>query len=114
VPTQLLGDWLLPTAALDAVVGCPKPLLAVSCRLTLILTPTTYAFSGPYPEGGGDVVVNGSEIDFFTSTTCELNRFFIGRYIWTLTATVLHFTPLNDDPCSRHSYVANQSFYRTL
>jgi hypothetical protein len=114
VPAQLLGDWQLPTAALDAIVGCLKPLLAVSCHLTLTLTPTTYAFSGTYPEGGGDVVVNDTEIDFFTSATCQLNKFFVGRYTWTLTAGVLHITPLNDDPCARHSYMANQSFYRTL
>lgn len=114
VPTQLLGDWHLPTAALDAAVGCHKPLSAVNCWLVFTLTATSYAFSGPYPEGGGDVVVDNAEIDFFTSTTCQLNQFFVGRYSWTLAGGVLHLTPLNDDPCARHSYLANHSFYRTL
>ena len=114
LPVELLGDWLLPTAAVDAAVACHKPLLAASCWLRLTLTATTYAFSGPYAEGGGDVVVNNSEIDFFTSASCALNRFFVGRYMWTLTGGVLHFTSVNDDPCARHSYLANQSFYRAL
>ena len=114
VPAQLLGDWQLPTTAVDAAVGCHKPLVAASCWLTLTLTATTYAFSGPYPEGGGNVVVNDTEMDFFTSSSCAVNATFNGRYKWTLTSGVLHLTSLNDDPCARHSYLANQSFYRTL
>jgi hypothetical protein len=114
VPAQLLGDWLLTTVEVDAAVGCHKPLLSVSCRLTLTLNATTYAFSGTYPEGGGDVVVNNTEIDFYTSLSCPNDPFFIGRYRWTLTGGVLHFKSLNNDPCARHSYLANENFYRTL
>lgn len=60
----------------------------------------------------GSVVVNGSEIDVFNGDTCAIPLpGGVGRYRWTLLNGVLHFTPLNQDPCPMRSlHIANQSF----
>ena len=115
VPAQLLGDWFLTPAAVDALIGCPKPLKAgTACLLRLSLTATTYRFGGTLPPGPGDVIVNATEIDFFNAPQCDQKLpDGIGRYTWTLTGGVLHLTPLNADPCGRSEYLTSQDFYRT-
>jgi len=114
VPAQLLGTWFLPPAALDALIGCPKPLRYQTCSLRLDLVPTSYSFQGAGGAGPGDVVVNNTEIDFFNAPGCGSGRYFVARYTWTLKPGVLHFTPLNADPCGRSAYLANQSYINTI
>jgi hypothetical protein len=114
VPAQLLGAWFLSPAAVDSLISCPKPIVdGPACLLRLELTATTYSFVGTLPPGPGEVVVNNAEIDFFNASQCQLELpQGVGRYTWTLTAGVLHLTPLNADPCGRSEYLINQSFYR--
>jgi hypothetical protein len=114
VPAQLLGAWFLPPAAVDARIGCQEPLNAGTCSLRLNLTATKYSFAGTLPSGPGKVVVNNTEIDFFSAPQCTFQLpEGVGRYTWTLTGGVLHLTPLNDDPCGRSQYLDNESYYRT-
>jgi hypothetical protein len=127
VPAQLLGDWFLRTAVVDAIPGfasnvCPSHPTAENCFVQLTLTATTYSLLAPDGGGGADsVVVNHNEIDFFNAPShgCLDLPNVVGRYKWTLTGGVLHFT-LISDPCisaasvsSRVAFVANHSFYRT-
>ena len=115
VPSSLLGDWFLPTAGVNAAIGCRTPLSAQTCNLRFTLMATTYSFAGTAPPGPGDVVVNNSEIDFFNVAQCDLQGAAgVGRYTWTLAGTALHLSPLNNDPCGRSAYLTNQSFYRSL
>ena len=110
VPAQLLGAWFLPTAIVDASVGCVKPLNPKTCNLRLNLLETSYNFQGTHPAGPGDLVVNNNEIDFFNARECKS----IGRYTWTLSGGVLHFTALNTDACGRSAYLQDRSFYRSI
>jgi hypothetical protein len=121
VPSQLLGDWLLPLAAANAYEQsqgdtCPTPLAVATCMFKLTLTATTYNFAINAPgrtNGGGDVGVNGTEIDFFNGQACGLALpEGVGRYTWTLTGGVLHFAPLNQDACPRAPLLVNQSYNR--
>jgi hypothetical protein len=115
VPAQLMGDWYLQTAAVDVAIGCSKPITGSTCRLRLNLASTTYSFAGTAPSSRGDVVVNNTEMDFFNAAQCtQQGPEGLGRYTWTLTGAVLHLSPLNQDPCGRSSYLANNNFYRTL
>jgi hypothetical protein len=127
VPAQLLGDWFLRTAVVDAIPGmasnvCPSHPIAENCFVQLTLTATTYSLRD---AGGGvdgaDVVVNNNEIDFFNQAShfCLDLPNVVGRYKWTLIGGVFHLT-LISDPCisaasveSRVAFVANHSFYRT-
>jgi hypothetical protein len=110
VPAQLLGDWFLPPAIVEAVEG------NASCRLLkLTLTATTYRITHD-PACGvfastGEVVVNKTEIDFFNADVCGLTLpDGVGRYSWTLTDGVLSFVALNQDPCPRGAaWLANRS-----
>ncbi|GAC1472139.1 MAG: hypothetical protein PVS3B2_08560 [Candidatus Dormibacteraceae bacterium] len=113
MPAQLVGDWFLPAAAVDALITCPKPLTLQTCNLGLSLMATSYRFHGTLPPGAADVVVNNTEMDFFNERYCQQGPEGVGRYAWTLTGGVLRFTPLNVDPCERGAYLRNQSFYRT-
>jgi hypothetical protein len=119
VPTQLLGDWFLPPAANEAINGngvCQSPATAANCFIQLTLTATTYHLAvtgaggrGQY-AGSGDVVVNDNGIDVFNGALCGLQLpDGVGRYKWTLTGGVLHFT-LISDPCSRYEVLAYQGY----
>jgi hypothetical protein len=119
VPAQLLGDWLLPPAAANIYLEssgemCPPPLAVATCMFKLTFTATTFYFEINAPghsSGGGDAVVNGTEIDFFNAPGCGLQfPDGVGRYMWTLTDGVLHFTSMNQDPCPRSPILANQSY----
>lgn len=94
VPAQLLGDWFLPPSVVKDFDGN-----AVCVLLKLTLTATTYQIThtalGACGNGAsGDVVVNGSEIDFFNgSGGCADTG---GRYTWTLTSGLLYFTLISD------------------
>lgn len=121
VPALLQGDWLLPPAAANAYQvssgdSCPAPLAVATCMFKLTLTATSYNFEINAPGrtgGGGNAVVNGTEIDFFNGGACGLELpEGVGRYAWTLTGGVLHFTPMNQDPCPRSPILANQSYSR--
>jgi hypothetical protein len=114
VPAQLLGDWYLPPAIVIAVEGNS------ACRLLqLPLTATTYQLTHDPVCGvfssSGDVVVNNTEIDFFSADVCGLKLpDGVGRYTWALTGGLLNFVPLNQDPCPRGAaWLANRSYSRT-
>ena len=115
VPARLLGDWFLPPATVSAIMG------SSTCRLLkLTLSPTTYRLTHTDDpacgtSSSGDVTVNNTEIDFFNADVCGLKLpNGVGRYRWTLTGGVLHFTPLNQDPCPRGTYwLANRDYGRT-
>ena len=126
VPAQVLGDWLLPAAAANAVVAdsgggtCQAPLDVATCMFKLTFTATTYYFTANiagvagFTNGGGDAVVNGTEMDFFNAGGCGLSLpHGVGRYTWTLTGGALHFVSLNSDPCPRARFLASQSYSRT-
>jgi hypothetical protein len=115
VPAQLLGNWFLPLAAVNVAEACPSPLSSKTCSLRLTLTATTYRFyDATTALGEGDVVVNNSEIDFFSGPLCYLPLpDGVGRYTWRLTRGLLHLMPLNVDPCSHTEFLAKQSLYRT-
>jgi hypothetical protein len=114
VPASLLGDWFLPPAIVAAVEGDS------SCRLLrLTLTATNYRLTHDPACGGltstGEVVVNKTEIDFFNADVCGLKLpDGVGRYGWTLTSGLLHFSALNPDPCPRGAaWFDNRSYGRT-
>jgi len=118
VPALLLGDWLLQAAAANTIAGgaCPTPLAASTCTFRLTFTATTYNWTtnvDGFTGGGGDVVVNGTEMDFFNGQQCTLNPpAGVGRYTWSVTGGVLHFASLNHDVCPRAPYLDNQSYSR--
>ena len=114
MPTTLLGDWFLPPAIVVAVEGNR------SCRLLkLTLTTTTYRLTHDPACGAlassGEVVVKNTEIDLFNADVCGLKLpDGVGRYGWTLTSGLLHFTALNPDPCPRRAaWLDNRSYTRT-
>jgi hypothetical protein len=93
-PAQLLGVWVLQPPD-------PNPMN----NLTLTLDATTFTFNiTPTDTSSGDIVVNGSEIDFFNGADCHRSLpDGVGRYQWTLANKVLHFTPLGQDPCGQRA-----------
>jgi hypothetical protein len=125
VPARLIGVWLLDTPH-------PDPGLAldgiINGKVQLTLTATTYRVEAvknnpnPRTPDSGEVVVNNTEIDFFSEATgmplCHLQLpDGVGRYTWTLTGGVLHFAPLITsgyfgDPCGR-LVLPDQSYIRT-
>jgi hypothetical protein len=121
VPAELLGDWFMPPAAVEPVSGvpCPSPATVANCFFQLTLMATTYhqaytASGGTQAAGQGNVVVSGNEIDFFNGLICGLKLpDGVGRYTWTITAGVLHFT-LISDPCTRWEVYTHQDWSRTL
>lgn len=83
--------------------------------VVLILSGTNYSTAGPGGSGVGNVVVNGSEIDFYNGSACYISLpGGIGKYRWTISAGVLTFTPLNSDPCPRAPYWADAKGWRRL
>jgi hypothetical protein len=115
LPAELLGVWYLPASAVSPVAECPTPLTYQTCNLRLTLAATSYSFAGTRPPGPGDLRVNGTEIDFFNATQCELTGAQgLGSYTWTLTNGSLHLAPLNSDPCGRTQYLSNRTFFRSL
>ena len=86
VPAQLVGAW--------KEVADPG--------VVMILGGTDFALSGNGLTGIGKVAVNGSEIDFYNGSACNIALpGGIGKYRWTISAGSLTFTPLNSDPCPR-------------
>jgi hypothetical protein len=123
VPAQLLGSWLLDTPNLDP--GFTEAGI-INGKVKLTLTATTYhaetVNTVPEDLGTGAVVVNNTEIDFFSQTSGQGNCHLelpdgVGHYTWTLVGGVLHFAPLIQsgyfgDPCGRLA-IADQSYIRT-
>ena len=78
-PPELTGRWYQASGAI------------------IVFSGHDYLFPG---AGGGNLVVNGNEITFFSGFNCgEPLPGGIGRYSWTVTGTTLNFTQLVD-PCS--------------
>lgn len=119
VPAQLQGGWVMQVQEAHAIAGnqCPTPLAVSTCTFKLTFTPTTYNWStnvAGFTGGGGDVLMNGKEIDFFNGEQCgEPLPGGIGRYGWTLSDGTLHFEALNYDSCPRQPYLANQIYDRS-
>ena len=58
----------------------------------------TYDFGA----GRGNVVINGSEIDFFNGELCQKRLpDGVGRWKWSGEGSVLTLSPLAVDPCGR-------------
>ena len=94
-PAELIGTWYQIASGTAA----------------LTLTATVYVLRDSGEQGSGDIVVNGSEIDFFSGTLCPLVLpQGVGRYQWTLHRTTMHLVPLNKDPCGRVDLLTNQSY----
>jgi hypothetical protein len=122
VPAELLGDWFLPPAAVDAVSSngtCPSPPNVATCFFRLTFTATNYeqaftAIGGTTDAGQGGVVVNNNEIDFFSGRICAIPLpGGVGRYTWRLTAGILYFT-LISDPCTRSAIYTWGGWSRAL
>ena len=122
-----------PAAAQPSPTASPSPLPTASA------TPTDWPKGGPVPseltgvwyvgsapitffgsnftlgESGGNVVVNGAEIDFFNGVTCAMPLpGGIGRYTWTLTGGSVHLVSLAPDPCpGRRDVLGDATFRRT-
>ena len=95
------GPALSPTSPSPPEGGIMKN---DSCQLLkLTLSATTYRLThttGSGSSSSGNVVVADTEIDLFNADVCGLKLpDGIGRYMWKLEAGVVHFTPLNSDPC---------------
>jgi hypothetical protein len=60
----------------------------------------------------GDLVVNGTEIDFYNGDGCGLALpDGVGRYRWSLHGATLSFAPLDQDPCGmRSTHLSNQIY----
>lgn len=120
VPAQLIGGWYLLPADINAAVGyrvCELPSTPAKCSVQIVFAATTVTWPNNlgFISCCGNVVVNGSEMDFFNDSGCGLPLpTGLGRYTWALAGNVLHFTPLNHDPCERFAWLANRNFYRTL
>lgn len=119
LPSQLQGGWMMQVQEADAVSGhqCPRPLAIATCTFKLTFTATTYDWStnvAGFSGGGGDVLMNGKEMDFFNGAECgEPLPNGIGRYGWTLSGGTLHFKALNSDSCPRQPFLANQTYDRS-
>ena len=119
VPAQLRGGWYVLPPDINAAVGytaCPLPSTPAKCSVQIVFAATTVTWPNNmgFPSCCGDVVVNNSEVDFFNDSECGIQLpNGVGRYTWTLTGNVLHFAPLNQDPCDRSAWLANKNFYRT-
>ena len=87
VPTELSGVWRLGTSV-----------------FTMRLSGNTYAFG----QSNGNVVVNGTEIDFFNGSGCgKPLPDGVGRYSWTVSGAEVHFVALAPDPCGRSDLLAD-------
>lgn len=125
VPARLLGDWFLPPAAVqDLGWSCRPNSTTATCHMRLTLTATTYrefVATGPADQGvgGGDVVVNNNEVDFFHSfwtgassgEQCPANSDPVGRYASTVLGGVLHFTVISD-ACPRALFLTEGAWSR--
>ena len=100
-PVQLIADWELTPFA-------PNPNNAVD----LIVNATTFSFETSGDTNFGDLVVNGTEIDFYNGDGCGLTLpDGVGRYRWSLQGATLSFTPLAQDPCGmRSTHLSNQIY----
>lgn len=68
----------------------------------LLLNGNSYAMSSPAGSASGNVVVNGTEIDFFNGNPCTIPPpGGVGRYAWRIAGGRLYLTALNADPCGR-------------
>jgi hypothetical protein len=60
----------------------------------------TYRASRGGGAGGGQIVVKGNEIDFFSSAICGLYLpEGVGRYGWRIRGKMLHLDAIGKDPC---------------
>ena len=94
VPSELAGTW-------TQVADHP---------FTLNLTGTSYTIFHPEKEGAGDVVVNGSEIDFFNAVMSGC--YDVGRYKWQVSTGLLLFTDTNSDTCTRAAVLRDSKGWR--
>ena len=94
VPAELAGQWRL--------VDQPA--------ITLTLSGSDYTLVGMSDTGKGNVVVNGSEIDFFNGSVCDIPLpHGIGMYRWTISAGLLTFRAYGSDPCPRYDLLHDSS-----
>ncbi len=106
-PAELLGTW--SRVALEDTGGPTK------AKMSVILTADSFQVQDAFGGAHGSLVVNGDEIDFFSAARCGLRLpEGVGQYQWSLQGGVLHFTPINKDPCStRRLHFENQDFAKS-
>jgi hypothetical protein len=101
VPSQLLGTWI------------GKSDTVPPGREVMTLNEVTYRLESADGASAGSVVVNGDEIDFFSADQCGLRLpKGVGRYHWTLVGGILHFKPLDIDPCGRAAVLSDADYHR--
>ncbi len=123
VPAATTSAAATSSPAASPPPGGPAPALLIgrwtrdtpTDTLVLTLTATTYTLDIGTGSGGGAIVVNGNEIDFFSSPRCLplVLPEGVGRYQWTLQGHALHLAPLNADPCGRVGLLTNQTFTKS-
>jgi len=66
----------------------------------LTIGEVSYRASHGGGGGSGQIVVNGNEIDFFSSALCGLYLpEGVGRYRWRIKGGMLHLDAIGKDPC---------------
>jgi hypothetical protein len=81
--------------------------------LQLLLTGNDYTLDQPDQTLTGNVVVNGTEHDFFNAVPCGMPLpGGVGRYRWKVNGDTLLLTPISRDPCGRREYLENVTFTR--
>lgn len=120
VPLPLQGDWIMLASESKVFAGpaCPDPLSVQTCLFKLTFTASTYYIDTNIPGfsgGGGQVVANGQELDFYNGHQCvERYPKGVGRYTYSLSAQgVLSFTSLNVDDCPRGPWLQDQVYTRS-
>lgn len=83
-PQILIGEWIY----------VPDP------HVRLVLKERGFEILHPPEAPGGALASRGDELDFLTSTFCDLG---VGRYRWSLTGGQLHLRSIVADPCDGRS-----------
>jgi hypothetical protein len=100
-PAQLLGTW-------------HQQGVSAGQAADLTILATRYGIDQGGDTTGGQLVVNGDEIDFFNEdpgSPCDV-KLPPGRYRWTLTNGTLHFMAINMDPCGRRTLLSDQNYVK--
>jgi hypothetical protein len=77
------------------------------------LRPNDFDIRSADGDHPGQLVVNRDEIDFYSSTGCDVPLpEGLGRYRWAIAGGTLTFHPLKPDPCPRGDILQHGQFKR--
>jgi hypothetical protein len=88
-PAELQGQWvdIRDTGSGGTTAGV----------LRFVIRPDSFVWA----EARGELVVRGTEIYFYNGSMCGIPLpGGVGRYRWSISGGLLHFTPLAPDPCT--------------